>query len=329
MLKDKKWIFIGVSVGLLGMVVIIIWANLNIKDVCIEEEISIQALFCPSDNCSLVVSELFSSAKEIRCAFYDLDEEIWEQFIMGRDGNMDKAMIVMEDSNCLKHEAISCEYSCNQMHNKFCVFDNEVVLTGSLNPTLNGFFKNNNNIIIVNSSCVAREYLKEYRELEKGVFSGGKKGNYNVVRIGDKDMAEFYFCPEDDCRMRILELLQRAEKEVCFSLFALTDDEVSDELVNLRKRGIWVYGTIEDRNRNLLGSDYEMLSEIIDIRRDGNNHSMHHKFFVVDNKTVITGSANPSENGFENNDENIIIIHNSQLAESYNKECRIIFSKGI
>jgi phosphatidylserine/phosphatidylglycerophosphate/cardiolipin synthase-like enzyme len=35
---------------------------------------------------------------------------------------------------------------------------------------------------------------------------------------------------------------------------------------------------------------------------------MHHKFFVVDELYLITGSMNPSASGTNGNDENLIII---------------------
>ncbi|NQU78507.1 hypothetical protein HQ545_01935 [Candidatus Woesearchaeota archaeon] len=47
---------------------------------------------------------------------------------------------------------------------------------------------------------------------------------------------------------------------------------------------------------------------------------MHHKVLIIDNKTVVTGSFNPSKNGDEKNDENLIIIHDSDVAEKYAEE---------
>jgi cardiolipin hydrolase len=35
---------------------------------------------------------------------------------------------------------------------------------------------------------------------------------------------------------------------------------------------------------------------------------MHHKFVIIDNKVLITGSLNWSAHGVNNNNENIIII---------------------
>ncbi|HDJ96691.1 MAG TPA: phospholipase, partial [Candidatus Aenigmarchaeota archaeon] len=44
------------------------------------------------------------------------------------------------------------------------------------------------------------------------------------------------------------------------------------------------------------------------------------KFFIIDNETVITGSANPTKAGYKRNDENLLIIHNKDLAKIYAKE---------
>ena len=47
---------------------------------------------------------------------------------------------------------------------------------------------------------------------------------------------------------------------------------------------------------------------------------MHHKVFIIDDTIVVTGSFNPSNNAENNNDENMIIINDSKVAENYIKE---------
>ena len=42
--------------------------------------------------------------------------------------------------------------------------------------------------------------------------------------------------------------------------------------------------------------------------------------FIIDDKIVITGSMNPSKNGNEKNDENILIIHNPEIGALYREE---------
>lgn len=51
------------------------------------------------------------------------------------------------------------------MHNKFCVIDNQVVITGSYNWSANAEFKNDENVTIENDPKQASKYSIEYRRL--------------------------------------------------------------------------------------------------------------------------------------------------------------------
>ena len=60
--------------------------------------------------------------------------------------------------------------------------------------------------------------------------------------------------------------------------------------------------------------------ENIQLIPDTNPGIMHHKVFIIDEKTVVTGSMNPTQNGNERNDENILILHDEDIAKQYIKE---------
>jgi len=66
----------------------------------------------------------------------------------------------------------------------------------------------------------------------------------------------------------------------------------------------------------------------IDVRRDGNKNNLHHKVFIVDEKTVITGSFNPSANGDQRNDENMVIIEDPAIAQRFVAEFWKVYSEG-
>ena len=51
------------------------------------------------------------------------------------------------------------------MHNKFCVIDNQVVITGSYNWTNNAEFKNEENISIIENNEIASDYSVKFRQL--------------------------------------------------------------------------------------------------------------------------------------------------------------------
>ncbi len=61
------------------------------------------------------------------------------------------------------------------------------------------------------------------------------------------------------------------------------------------------------------------------VYKDNEDTMLHHKYMILDVNTdsdpiVITGSMNWSANGDESNDENVIIIHNSKIANQYYQE---------
>ena len=58
----------------------------------------------------------------------------------------------------------------------------------------------------------------------------------------------------------------------------------------------------------------------IEVIKDQNPNNLHHKVFIIDRETVITGSFNPSANGDKHNDENLVIIHDKEIAERFAME---------
>jgi phosphatidylserine/phosphatidylglycerophosphate/cardiolipin synthase-like enzyme len=51
------------------------------------------------------------------------------------------------------------------MHNKFVVIDRLEVWTGSMNLTINGAYRNDNNLIRIQSSRLAKDYMAEFEEM--------------------------------------------------------------------------------------------------------------------------------------------------------------------
>lgn len=48
------------------------------------------------------------------------------------------------------------------MHNKFVIIDQSIVITGSANWTMNGFFGNFENVIISNESSLVQSFLTNF-----------------------------------------------------------------------------------------------------------------------------------------------------------------------
>jgi len=264
---------------------------------------SIEVYFCPQDNCSQQLIKLINSANSVQCAFYEL--ELPE--LINALNNKNAEIITNADRN-----------SSALMHNKFCIIDNQVA-TGSFNPTEYGDKYNNNNLVIINSKYLAQNYKDEFNELKQKQFGKGNKVRYPVIYLNNTKI-ENYFCPEDACAEHIIDELKKAEHSIHFMTFTFTHDSIANILALKLHHNITVKGIIE-KSRQSQYSKYDFLEfQGANMTYDKNPKTMHHKVFIIDNQTVITGSMNPSWSGDNKNDENIIIMHDKEIAEKYLEE---------
>ncbi len=214
------------------------------------------------------------------------------------------------------------------MHNKFILIDRLEVWTGSMNFTINGAYRNDNNLIRVQSSRLAKDYIAEFDEMfEDDQFGAGSPANTpNPSFSVDGNLIEVYFSPEDGTAARLIELISGAQDSVYFLAYAFTEDDIADAMVERARDGVTVAGVIDSGQADNQGSEYErMVAEGLDVRLDGGSGRMHHKVIIIDGQTVLTGSYNFSASAETRNDENTLVIHNSRIAEQYLDEFERIF----
>jgi phosphatidylserine/phosphatidylglycerophosphate/cardiolipin synthase-like enzyme len=206
------------------------------------------------------------------------------------------------------------------MHNKFVVIDGVEVWTGSMNLTVNGAYRNNNNLLRIHSAQLADQYTEEFEEMliedRFGQLSWPEVPRAPVEIEGTQ--IEVLFSPDMRVGDHIAALLQNAEESIHIMAFNLTLDTIADTILRRAGEGIDVQSLFDaDQSRNQ-GSDVERFEESgLDVMLDGNPRKMHHKVIIVDESIVITGSYNFSRNAEEKNDENVLIIYSPRLAREY------------
>ncbi len=267
-----------------------------------EENGSVSAEFCPEAGCYGTFIEFINSSQEVSCALYSADDEL----------------IALNSST--KQMLLHHKSSRGLMHNKFCV-SNDVVLTGSFNPLKKSI--SFDNVVMINSSTLAANYREEFFELQnKG--KNRKTRNTKVMLSGK--LIENYFCPDDDCLRRIIEELSRANSTVKFMAYSFTDPEIASELAAKRSEGIEIRGMFEKSGNNKYSKHDFLELQGISVKWFQKPGNLHHKVFIIDNKTVITGSMNPTKAGNEKNDENILIIHDETIARQFLEEFERLWS---
>jgi len=220
------------------------------------------------------------------------------------------------------------------MHNKFAIVDGTTVWTGSYNLTDSCSWRNNNNAMCIRSPELAKVYQREFNEMYEdgqfGVTSPSTIDQQSVtLRIGNQNAnIQVFFAPEDKPNLRIAELLKKARKQILFMHFAFTADQISDVLIEKFRSGVDVTGIFDSRLYRSTGPYSEFFkltnADVPIILADNREGKLHHKVFIVDpgepDGFVISGSLNSSNNGDGTNDENVIVIHNQEIAQSFYQE---------
>ncbi|MDO8740966.1 MAG: phospholipase D-like domain-containing protein [Candidatus Woesearchaeota archaeon] len=286
--------------------------------------------FCRYDDCAKEFIRLIeNSNKTVHCALYDFEyENITDAMVEKLNSGID-VKVVVDNANFKKVKNLNFVRQDNQnqlMHNKFCVFDNKIIFSGSFNPTVKNNIKNDNNMIVYNSNYLAKNYEDEFNEIWKGIFGKGENVKHPIIILNGKKI-ENYFCSEDHCSSHVITALNNAKKSIYFMQFSFTDNNIGNVLISSKDR-LDIKGVMERAQNNTYAEFQRLADSNISVKWDSNKYNMHHKVFIVDNETVITGSYNPTRNADESNDENVLIINDAGVASKYLEEFKRVYGES-
>ena len=291
----------------------------------VQDQGNIEVYFCPHQNCEENLTAFIASAeKSIHCALFDIGLESVQNVLLEKSEVME-VQIVTDDHYIKKfnHPFVK-EDTWGLQHNKFCIIDGTKITTGSMNPTNNGAHKNNNNLLFIESPILAANYEAEFQEMWNGTFKKGNPVKNTHIRIG-KTKIKNYFCPDDNCAYHVKEELRKARKSIHFMLFSFTHKGIQNILLLKNLDGVPIQGVMEARQVSKYSTFEKLAYQDVDVHKDGNKQNMHHKVWIIDRKTVITGSMNPSAGGDRRNDENVLVIEDPFIVSKYLEEFERVY----
>ncbi len=130
----------------------------------------------------------------------------------------------------------------------------------------------------------------------------------------------------DDCESFVIKRIDDAQTRIDVAIFSFTRHNISRALVRAGKRGVKLtlkYDKTQAEGENMkeviafLGKN-GVTCEAVSYKNDMTK--MHHKFIVIDDKRVITGSYNFTSQASESNAENVLCIESREVAEAYSRE---------
>lgn len=209
------------------------------------------------------------------------------------------------------------------MHHKFTVVDREWIQTGSWNYTTGDTYRLNNHMIIIRNRELANNYTVEFEKMfVKKQFGPTKdKGVPNPVLTIGGARVQNYFAPEDGVANKLVDTIKTARQSVYFMAFSFTSDPIAAAMLEKAQAGLKVGGVFETTGSNTQFSEFnKMKAAGLEVYTDGNPYVMHHKVIIIDERTVVLGSFNFSDNADKSNDENTLIIDDPNLARAFKQE---------
>lgn len=226
------------------------------------------------------------------------------------------------------------------MHNKFFVFDardvipnNDWIWTGSWNVTLTETSWKNN-VVEINDPAIASAYKIEFEEMWGSSTDTPNLANARFGRFkSDNTQHEFliggipiflYFSPSDGTTNKIINIINTANDDIYMALYVITRDDIGAAIIARNLSGVDdIRGVIDQPGTD--GSEFDVLQPYAEML-ESTGATLHHKYSIIDaliensDPIVETGSHNWSSSAENDNDENVLIIHDFKIANLYLQE---------
>ena len=126
------------------------------------------------------------------------------------------------------------------------------------------------------------------------------------------------FSPNGGCTQLVVDTLAQAKQTVFVQAYSFTSAPIAQALVDAGRRGVKVEAILDKSQRTEHYSEADFLARAgIPVYIDAAHAIAHNKVMVIDDETVITGSFNFTKAAEEHNAENLLVLHDRELAASY------------
>lgn len=144
--------------------------------------------------------------------------------------------------------------------------------------------------------------------------------------------SQVFFSPDGGTREQLIKLIQSTTGNIDIAIYSFTSKELamtllaevnkgrSIRIVADRGQGEGKYSVIELIRKNL---------PVKYLPATNNRGMMHHKFMIINNKHLVTGSYNWSTNAEKYNYENCLILNDAHLIKSYSTEFEKIWKEAV
>lgn len=271
-------------------------------------------MFTPLQSTDWLCELVDKASWRVYVCTYSLNEEKLLSALFKASQRGVEVKIMFETGVAPPGARIKVDVENSLLHLKFIVID-ERVLLGSANFTQNGLKNSLNDLLLVEDSLVASQFA----DLFESIWNGEVK---RITIERDGLMVKNFHLEE-----LLLEELSKARKTVDMAMYALTHPKVWALLKILASRKVKVRLLVD---RWFLDSSTlkDLPKSCIELRIF-KDLTLHTKFFIIDGRTVISGSANATKSGYAKNAELMMILKRKDLVKEYVEFFEKIWREGV
>jgi len=183
------------------------------------------------------------------------------------------------------------------MHEKLWIIDESQIFFGSANMTYSSLKMHENSILGVYSPQLAQALMQPC--------------NTEIIHVIQEQTIHYFSLPNAKALDSLLALLDQAKKRIHLFLFTFTHPKIVEKLVELYTKGIQITLTIDaSTSRGASKKAVTTLAKAgIPIYLSQGLQLFHHKWALVDDHTLILGSANWTQSAFNRNRDFILLLY--------------------
>lgn len=126
------------------------------------------------------------------------------------------------------------------------------------------------------------------------------------------------FSPNGNCANKIIKSINEANKQILVQAYSFTDHRIAQALEAANFRGVDVEILLDKSQLKSKDSVIKYLQwNKISTKIDYKPAIAHNKIMIIDSETIVTGSYNFTYSAEKRNAENLLIIHDKDLAGKY------------
>ena len=270
---------------------------------------SVELIFTEENILDEIMPIILSAEKSIYLASYSIDcKDVVECLNYLNKKGIEIEVLIDNNSISRAFSAginfnISSDNSSYLQHAKFIIIDKKIVIVGTGNFTNGGLIDDSNSFMIFRDEKIADIFLD--------IFINIKNDNYDLSY--EEKGFKFFLLPSEKTKNMILKKVFRSKKSIYFMIYAFTDEDFMTAFKIAQSNGVEVKGIVDDWNYDSKLVDF--LDENVIINND--EWLIHDKTIIIDEKYVITGSANFSKNGWLKNNEVELFFESEVIAKKY------------